>query len=84
VSIQQKIQAARTALILDQPFFGALALRLKTVEDPHCPTAYTDGQVLGYNPTFMEALTQEIQRPGYIESHRISQYRGRGTDTCLQ
>jgi len=50
---------ARTALVLDQPFFGALALRLKLKEDPSCGTAWTDGASLGYSPTFIEKLTRD-------------------------
>ena len=44
---EQKIRKARAGLILDQPFFGALALRLQLKADPGCKTAWTDGQVLG-------------------------------------
>jgi predicted metal-dependent peptidase len=53
----RKVQAARTALVLDQPFWGSLALRLKVVEDPTCKTAWVDGVTLGYSPTFIESLT---------------------------
>lgn len=55
----KKIQAARTALVLDQPFFGLLALRLKIEEDPTCKTAWVDGRTLGYNPKFIEPLTHD-------------------------
>lgn len=56
------ITAARAALILDQPFFGALALRLRVKIDDTCPTAYTDGTVLGFNPEFVDGLTaRELQ-----------------------
>ena len=51
-----KITKARTALILDHPFFGSLALRLEPVEDPTCPTAWTDGIHIGYNPAFIDPL----------------------------
>lgn len=54
----ERMQAARTALILDEPFFGALALRLKVVEDPGCGTAWVDGQSMGYDPAFIDGLTQ--------------------------
>jgi predicted metal-dependent peptidase len=56
---RQKIQAARTALVLDQPFFGALALRLKVIEDPGCGTAWTNGEALGYDPEFVMRLTHD-------------------------
>lgn len=53
----KKLTAARTSLILDQPFFGALALSLTPKEDTSCDTAWVDGRSLGYNPTFVESLT---------------------------
>lgn len=56
---QAKMMAARTALVLDQPFFGALALRLALKEDATCKTAWTDGRSMGYNPAFVESLTHD-------------------------
>ena len=56
---RQKIQIARTALVLDQPFFGVLALRLTVVEDPGCGTAWTDGQSIGYDPAFVNRLSAD-------------------------
>jgi predicted metal-dependent peptidase len=44
---------ARTALILDQPFFGTLALNLQLVENASIPTAAVDGVSLFYNPHFI-------------------------------
>ena len=55
---RKRIQSARTALVLDQPFFGALALRLETRED-QCKTSWTDGTTLGYNPEFVNDLGRE-------------------------
>lgn len=52
-----RVIAARTALLLDQPFWGTLSLRLVLREDPHCPTAWTDGYALGYNPDFVKKQT---------------------------
>lgn len=59
MTARQKIQAARTALILDQPFFGALALRLAVLEQEGCGTAWTDGRTLGYDPAFVNRLTAD-------------------------
>jgi len=53
---QKKLTSARTAMILDSPFFGALALSLTPKEDATCDTAWVDGRNLGYNPTFIESL----------------------------
>lgn len=51
-----RISKQRTALVMDQPFFGALALRLKVIEDPACRTFWVDGESLGYNPAFLASL----------------------------
>lgn len=51
-----RIAKQRTALVLDHPFIGALALRLKVREDLSCKTFWTDGETLGYNPTYAERL----------------------------
>jgi predicted metal-dependent peptidase len=56
---EQKMIKARAGLVLDHPFFGSLALRLKMVEDPSCDTAWTDGVSLGYNPTWIDGLSLE-------------------------
>lgn len=53
----EKISKARAGLVLDQPFFGSLALRLRVVKDSSCPTAWTNGEQMGYNPEFIEGLT---------------------------
>jgi predicted metal-dependent peptidase len=55
----KRLIAARTGLVLDQPFLGALALRLKLVEDSTCKTAWTDGTSLGYSTEFVEACTHD-------------------------
>lgn len=59
--IETKLAAARTRLILDKPFLGALALRLPLVAaDPKwCPTSTTDGRKLYYNPDFIDHLSLE-------------------------
>jgi predicted metal-dependent peptidase len=54
-----RITAARTSLILDQPFFGSLALRLKLQADPTCKTAWVDGRTLGYSPAFVDTLSHD-------------------------
>jgi predicted metal-dependent peptidase len=56
MSIDPRISKQRTALVLSQPFFGALALRLKVVEDPSCETLWVDGESLGYNPEYLASL----------------------------
>lgn len=57
LTAMEKVIQARVALVLDQPFFGVLALRLKLVEDPGCGTAWTDGVHMGYDPEFVSNIT---------------------------
>ncbi len=52
----KKITKARAGLVLSAPFFASVALHLKLKED-ECATAYTDSVVLGYNPKFVDNLT---------------------------
>ena len=56
---ETKFRKARATLILDQPFFGALALRLKMQEDPTCKTMWTDGTTAGFNPEYILAQPME-------------------------
>jgi len=51
-----RIQKARTALLLDHPFFGSLLFRLKGRECRSIPTMATDGVSLYYNPEFIDEL----------------------------
>jgi predicted metal-dependent peptidase len=51
-----RIQKARTALVLDHPFFGSLLFRLKGRECRSIQTMATDGVSLFYNPDFVETL----------------------------
>ena len=52
----RRIQKARTALVLDHPFFGSLLFRLKDCECRSIQTMATDGVSLHYNPEFVETL----------------------------
>ncbi|MFM0082872.1 VWA-like domain-containing protein [Paraburkholderia sediminicola] len=54
--MDSRISKQRTALVLDQPFFGALALRLTVVEDPSCETFWTDSERVGYNPAYLASV----------------------------
>ena len=51
-----RIQKARTALLLDHPFFGSLLFRLKGRESRSVKTMATDGVSLYYNPEFVDTL----------------------------
>ena len=56
---KDKVIKARAALVLDEPFFGSLVLRLKLKEDPSCKTMWVDGSTLGFNSTFVDSLSIE-------------------------
>jgi hypothetical protein len=47
-----RIQKARTALLLDHPFFGSLLFRLGGRASGSIQTMATDGVSLFYNPEF--------------------------------
>lgn len=56
---RRKLIKARTRLLLEQPFFGSLCLRMEPKEDRHCATAWTDGRTLAYNPGYVKGLRDE-------------------------
>ncbi len=60
-AVETKLAAARTRLILDKPFLGALVMRLPMVAaDPEwCPTTGTDARRFYYNPEYIGSLTLE-------------------------
>jgi hypothetical protein len=53
----QRISKAKTALVLEHPFFGSIALNLPSILDDTIPTACTNGKVIRYNPEFTDGLT---------------------------
>ncbi len=55
----KRIIKARTALVLEHPFIGSIALNLPFLFDDAIPTAATNGKRIKYNPRFVEALTDE-------------------------
>lgn len=53
-----RIIRARTVLVMSQPFFGSLVLRLELAERPDITeTMATDGRRLFYNPAFVDSLS---------------------------
>ena len=59
LDIEDKLAAARTRLIIDKPFLGALVLRLPIVKaDPDwCKTTATDAKSFYYNEEYIEQLS---------------------------
>lgn len=57
-TIAVRVTKARTRLLLDQPWFGSLAMRLKIVP-ADIETFDVDGTALRYSPTFADSLTDD-------------------------
>ena len=59
---EQRMIRAKTWIILNEPFFATLLLRLKMEQDPTCNTAWVDGKNMGWNPDFIAAQDDEQLR----------------------
>lgn len=59
--VETKLTAARTRLILDKPFLGALVLRLPMVmaDKKWCETTFSDGKTFYYNNDYIDALDSD-------------------------
>lgn len=55
----KRLISARTGLLLDQPFFGVLALQLDVYISRARQTAWTDGKSIGWNPDFVNSLSHD-------------------------
>lgn len=79
-----RITRARTNLLLDQPWFGVLALRLKVTENTAQETMQTNGTLLEYNPKWTARLTDQelVGWIGHETMHCAMQhpYRAAGRD----
>lgn len=51
-----KLRAARTRLVLERPFLGALALHLPLIPSRRCRTVATDARAFYFNPGFIDSL----------------------------
>lgn len=60
-TIETKLAAARTRLILDKPFLGSLVMHLplKAADPKWCETTATDARYFYYNPAYIARLTLE-------------------------
>jgi predicted metal-dependent peptidase len=52
-----KLSAARTRLVLERPFIGALALHLPLHASRRCRTVATDARAFYFNPAFIDSLS---------------------------
>ena len=63
----RRMRRARSELVLAQPFFGSLLLRLELKADPACRDVWTDGRTLGFNPVY--AASQEEGHLASAQAH---------------
>ncbi len=52
----RKVIAARTQLVIEEPFWAPLAMRLEPTPDESCRDTWTDGRTFGFNPKYIESL----------------------------
>ena len=69
LSRRPSISAAKTRLILERPFLGALVLRLpmKAVKPERCKSIGTDVRALYYNPEYIENLS--LDQTQFVLAH---------------
>jgi len=53
------LSRARSALVLNHPFFGSLALRMSLRCDEACPGLWTDGRTLACNPLYAASASEK-------------------------
>lgn len=69
MSAESALVKARSQLLMEQPFFGTLAIRLRPTQREDVKTAATDGTHLYYNPEFINKL-DPLQLRGLI-AHEV-------------
>lgn len=69
MDLNRRLAKARTALVLEQPFIGTLALNMPMSLDPSVPTACTNGKWVKFNPKFIEDLDDEQLK--FLVAHEV-------------
>lgn len=78
--IEDQLITARIQMLLDAPFYGTLACRLKFIDATQwCPTAATDGRNFYYNRNFVAALSnpEQVFLMGHEVEHCVYDHMGR-------
>lgn len=67
-----KIAKAKTKLILDHPFFGAVCAGMKFKEDKKSKGMWTNGKQTGYNPFYLDQISfdETVGLVAHIVLHR--------------
>lgn len=58
-ALTRRLAKAKTALILEHPFVGTIALNMPFILSEDVPTAATNGKWVKFNPSFIDPLTDE-------------------------
>jgi predicted metal-dependent peptidase len=69
------IEKSKVQLLMKDAYFGGLTLRLNFINDPSCPTYWTDGVSIGFNPEFAEKVNP-AERVGVL-AHEIAHVTGK-------
>src|ERR1700722_2706019 len=82
--VKQRLSAARAALVLDHPFFGALALRMNLEEETkgRTRTMATDGRSIFYDNGFVKGCSDQelVGLPAHEVMHPAMQHHTRRGD----
>jgi len=70
MDLNKKLAKAKTALILEHPFFGTLAMNMPFELSEDVPTAATNGKRVKFNPDFIEPLTDEEMK--FLVAHEVA------------
>ena len=74
VAVERRMKAAKTKLLINDPFFGSLILGMPLIWTEVLPTMATDGKHLFANPTFVEELDSTTALCGILVhegSHKV-------------
>ncbi len=63
------IESIKNKMLVKYPFFGSIVANVNYKEDTDISTAGTDGQIIYYNPKFLETLSAEEQI--FIFAHEV-------------
>ncbi len=63
------IEALRRKMLVKYPFFGSVVANVKYKEEEKISTAATDGEVIYYNPKFLEGLSSDEQT--FVFAHEV-------------
>lgn len=63
------IEVLKRKMLVKYPFFGSVVANVDYKENQNIPTAGTDGEIIYYNPNFLETLSVEEQT--FIFAHEV-------------